>query len=179
MTGQKAKTMAAVVLAAAAVACGGAKRGDTMVPGSSASARIGTGGGTLQTESGVTVIVPANALSTEREVRVVESEHRQGEARHISVEPADLTLSVPMRVRVKAEDGNARDERLVEIEHAGELEIEHAIENEHEDEVEHAREVEIGHGAELEQREARTCNPACDASSECDDGTCKPHGGNR
>jgi len=78
---------------------------------------------------------------------------------------------------MSSDDGNASDEKMVEIDHGGSGEVEVEVENEHEVEAEHGREVEVEHLGEFELRPAKACTPACGAGLECDDGLCKPHGG--
>lgn len=160
-----AKAAAVVVAAAGLAACGG---------GPQATGKIGPAGGTVAA-AGVRLSIPAGALSREVQVQVNELPRREGEPRRIHLGPDDTTLARPATLVVTSDDGNAADERLVEIEHQGELEVEHGLETERHDEVEHGREAEIEHLGEFELREARTCDVACDAGFECDDGLCKAH----
>jgi len=120
--------------------------------------------------------VSPGALSKETQISVSELPSGEGE-RRIEIEPSGLALATPSTLRVRSDDGNAHDERLVEIEHSASGEVEHSMTGEVENEVEHAREVEIHHLGTFEDRPARSCTPACDAGLECDDGVCKPHGG--
>lgn len=157
-------------------ACGGGSAGGSGAGGgSSASALVGPSGGTISTGS-VTLSVSPGALSRETQVSVSELPSGEG-ARRIEIEPSGLALGVPSMLRVRSDDGNAHDERLVEIQHSGSGEVEHSLTGEMENEVEHSREVEIEHFGTFEDRHARTCTPTCDAGLECDDGVCKPHGG--
>lgn len=159
---------AAVVMAAAATvtACGGA----------ATSSKVGPAGGTVAA-AGVSVTFPAGALSKEIEVSVIELPRREGEGRRVHVGPDDTVLALPATLRISSDDGNASDEKMVEIEHRGGLEIEHGIETERHHAGEHAREAEVRHLGEYEVRHARACAVACGAGLECDDGVCKPHGG--
>ena len=160
------RTAMAAVVTAALTACGGGSSG----------ARIGPEGGTVTTPTGVRLVIPAGALTGMTEIQVSEAPRHEGEPRHIEIEPHGLPLAVPGTLSVRSDDGNAADEKMVEIEHGPEMEIEHGLETEHHNEVEHGREAEIEHLGEFEVRDARVCDPACDAGLECDDGVCKPHG---
>jgi hypothetical protein len=160
------RTVAVVVAAAGLAACGG---------GRSASATVGPAGGTVATSSGVTLRVPPGAVPASVELRVVEPLRGEGQARRVRVEPLGVSFASPVTISIRSEDGDASDEKLVEIEHQGEVEVEHGIETERHDEAEHEREAEIGHSGEFEVRHAHVCDPGCDAGFECDDGLCKPH----
>lgn len=160
-----AKAAVVVVAAAGLAACGG---------GPASSGRIGPAGGTVAA-AGVKVSFPAGALSRETQIEVSELPRREGEPRRVHVGPDDTVLSTPARIVVSSDDGNASDEKLVEIEHGAEGEIEHGLEGERHHEVEHGREAEIRHLGEFELREARVCTPGCDVGFECDDGLCKVH----
>lgn len=165
--------MALLVVGAVAVsACGGAARNGG---GSSASAVVGPAGGTIST-AGVTLAVSPGALSTGTQITVSELPSGEGE-RRIEIEPRGLALGASATLTVRSDDGDAHDERLVELEQSAAGEVEHAIAGEVENEVEHAREAEIDHLGTFEDRPARTCAPACDTGLECDDGACVPHGG--
>jgi hypothetical protein len=167
--------MAALVVGAVAVsACGGAA-GNGGGSAASASASVGPAGGTISTGA-VTLRVSPGAVSSQTEITVSELPSGEGE-RRIEIEPRGLALGASATLTVRSDDGNAHDERLVELEHSAMGEVEHALEGEVENEVEHAREAEIHHLGTFEDRPARACTPACDAGLECDDGVCKPHGG--
>ena len=163
-----------MVVGVALPACGGAGSNNARA-GSSSSAMIGPDGGTVSA-GGATLVVSKGALSKETEITVSELPSGEGE-RRIEIEPAGLVLGAASKLSVRSDDGNATDERLVEIEHGPEGEVEHAITGEVENEVEHAREAEIEHLGTFEDRPAHACTPACDVGLECDDGVCKPHGG--
>jgi hypothetical protein len=160
-----AKAAVVVVAAAGLTACGG---------GPASSGKIGPAGGTVAA-AGVKVSFPAGALSKETQIEVSELPRREGEPRRVHVGPDDTALSKPATIVMSSDDGNASDEKLVEIEHGAEGEIEHGIETERHDEAEHGREAEIEHLGEFELREAKVCDPGCDAGFECDDGLCKAH----
>ena len=161
-----AKAAVAVSMAAGLAACGA---------GQSHSSKIGPGGGTVAA-AGVKVTFPAGALSQETQIEVTELEHdAQGHRVHIG--PDDVSLGKPVSISMSSDDGNASDEKMVEIDHGGSGEVEVEVENEHEVEAEHGREVEVEHLGEFELRPAKACTPACGAGLECDDGLCKPHGG--
>jgi hypothetical protein len=108
-------------------------------------------------------------------VTVTELPRGEGETRRVRIEPADARLGRPVTVRISSDDGNAADEKMVEIEHGPEGEIEHGIETERHRESEHAREAEVEHLGEFELRHARVCSAECGAGFECDDGVCKLH----
>jgi len=149
------------LLALALAACGGAD---------SSSGRIGAAGGTITTQSGARLDIPAGALSRETEVRLREVEPRNGAQVRIEVElPEALRLAA--RISVKTED--SAHHKLVQIEN----EVEHGIETERHNEVEHAREAAVKSGGTFELRHSAVCSTACGAGLECDDGVCKPHGG--
>lgn len=159
--------MAVVLMAAAATACGG---------GVAHSGTVGPAGGTV-TGAGIAVAFPAGALSKEIVVSLTELPRGEGEGRRVHVGPDDTVLAKPVTITMRSDDGNAGDEKMVEIEHGAEGEIEHGLETERHDEVEHAREAEVHHLGEFELRDAKVCDPGCDAGFECDDGVCKLHGG--
>lgn len=160
----------ATVLATALAACGGSAG----TPGTTTtSSVVGPQGGAISTASGFTLSVPAGALSREVEIQVHESRPDDGALHRIELEPHDMALAVPAHVSMhhSADDSSSK---MVEMEN----EVEHAMENEHENEVEHAREGEIHHLGVIEIRHQRTCVQPCGTGLECDDGLCKPHGGN-
>jgi hypothetical protein len=133
------------------------------------SKSIGAAGGSVSTASGITLRVPAGALSSQTEVRLVETEPRSGAMARVEIEPRGLALAVPATLSFRVEDGNVR---LAEIEHGPEGEVRHELEKrrgagEVEVEVEHLAEVEMEHGL--------TCAAECGAGFECDDGVCKVH----
>jgi hypothetical protein len=161
-----AKVAVAMVAAAGLTACGG---GVVQKAGN-----VGPAGGTVVAE-GVRVTFPAGALSRETQIEVTELPRREGEPKRVHVGPDDASLAKPATIVMKSDDGNASDEKLVEIEHGAEGEIEHGIEVERHDEIEHGREAEVHHLGEFELREAKTCDVACGAGLECDDGVCKAH----
>jgi len=128
---------------------------------------IGPAGGAVSTPSGITLRVPAGALARETEIRIVESEPESGKMARVSLEPRGLVLAAPATVAFKVEDRNVR---LAEVEHGAEGEIRTELEKhrgagEVEVEVEHLGEIEMEHGL--------TCDAACGAGLECDDGVCK------
>src|SRR5512138_354503 len=133
------------VLAVAAVAmsaCGGGAGGSGASGsggGSSTAAVVGPSGGTVSTGA-VTLTVSPGALSKETQISVTELPSGEGQ-RRIELEPRDLALAAPSRLSVRSDDGNAHDERLVEIEHSSSGEIEHSMTGEVENEVEHTRQV--------------------------------------
>jgi hypothetical protein len=157
--------VAVVVAAAALAACGG---------GMDSSGKIGPAGGAV-TAAGVRVSFPPGALSKETQVTVTELPRREGESRRVHIGPDDTVLSKPATVVIRSDDGDASDEKLVEIEHGVEGEIEHGLETERHDEAEHGREAEVHHLGEFELRHARVCDVACGVGFECDDGICKVH----
>jgi hypothetical protein len=167
MTLRTVAKAAVVVVAATVAACGGGA-------GDSASGQIGPAGGAV-TAAGVRVSFPAGALSKETQVTVTELPRREGEPRRVHIGPDDASLSKPATVMVSSDDGDASDEKLVEIEHGTEGEVEHALETERNDAAEHGREAEVEHLGEFELRHAKVCDPGCDVGFECDDGLCKPH----
>jgi hypothetical protein len=133
------------------------------------STTIGAAGGTVTTPSGITLRVPAGALSQPTELKLVETQPRDGAMARVELEPRDVAFAVPVSVSFKVEDGNVR---LSEVEHGPEGEVRHALEKRrHAGEVE----VEVEHGAELEMEHGLTCDVACGAGFECDDGVCKVH----
>ena len=172
-------TIRMAVMAAAAVAisaCGGGAAGNGgSGGGSSTAAVIGPNGGTVSA-GGVTLSVSAGALSKDTQISVTELPSSEGH-RRIEIEPGGLALGVPSRLSVRSDDGNAHDERLVELDRSGSGEVEHSLTGESENETEHSREAEIEHLGTFEDRPALACTPACGAGLECDDGVCKAHGG--
>ncbi|MCM2333764.1 MAG: hypothetical protein NDI82_07435 [Anaeromyxobacteraceae bacterium] len=135
----------------------------------SSSSSIGADGGTVTTASGITLRVPAGALSTQTEVRLLETQPRDGAMARVEVEPRDLALAVPATLSFEVEDGNVR---LSEIEHGPEGEIRHELEKRrHTGEVE----VEVHRGGEIEMEHGLACEVECGAGFECDDGVCKVH----
>jgi len=155
------KTILSTLFAFTLAACGGS---------GSSSGRIGAAGGTITTQSGARLDIPAGALSREVEVHLREVEPGNGAKARIEVEPHDMTLQLAARISVKTED--SAQHKLVEIEN----EVEHGIETERHNELEHAREAAVKHGGTFELRHAAVCATACGAGLECDDGVCKPHG---
>jgi hypothetical protein len=130
---------------------------------------IGATGGTLSTQSGITLRVPAGAVSSPTDIRLVETPPRQGAMARIELEPRGLVLAVPATLAFKVEDGNVR---LAEIEHGPQGEARRALEKRrHTGEVE----IELEHLAEVEMEHGLTCDVACDAGFECDDGVCQAH----
>jgi hypothetical protein len=125
--------------------------------------------------AGVTVRIPAGALSSEVQIEVTDISH-DAKGHKVHIGPDDAKLSKAASIEIASDDGNAADEKLVEIDHSAgtEAEVEVEIENEHQVEAEHAREVEVEHLGEFELRPAKTCAPACGAGTHCDDGVCKP-----
>jgi len=158
------KTSFAAVLSLAALvsACSG---------GSSKSTTIGAAGGFLTTSSGITLTVPAGALARETEVRVVETQPRDGAMARVALEPANLALAAPATVAFKVEDGNVR---LSEIEHGPEGEVRHGLEK-HRHGGRGEVEVEVHRLGEIEMEHGLTCDAACGTGFECDDGVCKAH----
>jgi hypothetical protein len=133
------------------------------------STSIGAAGGSVTTRSGITLRVPAGALSQPTELRIVESQPRDGAMARVELEPKDVAFAVPVSLGFKVDDGNVK---LSEVEHGPEGEVRHALEKQrHAGEVE----VELEHGAEIEMEHGLTCEVACGAGFECDDGLCKVH----
>jgi hypothetical protein len=133
------------------------------------STSIGAAGGSVTTQSGITLRVPAGALSQPTELRIVESQPRDGAMARVELEPKDVAFAVPVSLGFKVDDGNVK---LSEVEHGPEGEVRHALEKQrHAGEVE----VELEHGAEIEMEHGLTCEVACGAGFECDDGLCKVH----
>ena len=155
-----------VAIATLVTACGGNPR--------SAATVIGPQGGSVTTESGVTLKVAPGALASATQVTVSEAAPRAGALRRIEVEPRGMALAAPAVISVKVE-GDSTTMKLVEIEHAAEGEVEHAIETERHNGRDNARQAEIEHLGTFEVRGAASCDVACDAGFECDDGACKPH----
>ncbi|HET9552492.1 MAG TPA: hypothetical protein VFP50_05945 [Anaeromyxobacteraceae bacterium] len=150
----------ALSFAALVSACSGSSR---------SQGSIGTAGGSVRTASGITLSVPAGALKSETEIRIVESEPQAGKMAQIELEPHGLQLDKPATLSFKTDDPNVK---LAEVEHGPEGEVrtelqKHDGAGEVEVEVEHLGEVEMEHGA--------ACDPACGSGMECDDGVCKPH----
>jgi hypothetical protein len=160
-----AAKVAVVTVAAGLAACGG---------GAASSDKVGPAGGTVAA-AGVRLSFPSGALSSEVQIQVTELPRREGEPRRVHVGPDDTVLAKPATLVVMSDDGDAADERLVEIEHGAEGEVEHGLETERHDEAEHGREAEIEHLGEFELRHAKVCDPGCGAGFECDDGVCKLH----
>jgi hypothetical protein len=160
-----AKAAVVMVAAAGLTACGG---------GQASSSKVGPAGGTVATAS-VRVSFPPGALSKETQIEVTELPRSAGEPKRIHVGPDDTPLAKPATVVMMSDDGNAADEKLVEIDHSAQGEVEHGLETERHDAVEHGREAEVEHLGEFELREAKTCDVACGAGFECDDGLCKAH----
>jgi hypothetical protein len=152
-------TLAAVLTLAA---CGSSK---------SASAKIGPQGGILATRSGLQLAVPAGALSQEVEIQLHDAAPHDGAVARIEMEPKGLKLGGKARVSVKLSDDSPM--KLVEIEDG--TEAEHALENEQENQVEHSREAQMDHLGTVELRHQHSCDVACDAGMECDDGVCQVH----
>ena len=135
----------------------------------STSSSIGAAGGSVTTPTGITLRVPAGALSQQTELRIVESQPRDGAMARVELEPHDLALAVPATLSFKVEDGNVK---LSEVEHGAEGEVRTELEkHRHTGEVE----VEVEHLGEIEMEHGLTCDVACDAGFECDDGVCQPH----
>ena len=133
------------------------------------SKSIGAAGGSISTASGITLRVPAGALSQPTDVTIVESAPRDGTMARVSLQPAGLALAAPATLSFKVEDGNVK---LAEVEHGPEGEVRTELEkHRHTGEVE----VEVEHLGEVEMEHGLTCQVACDAGFECDDGACKPH----
>jgi len=133
------------------------------------SKSIGAAGGSISTASGITLRVPAGALSQPTEVTIVESAPRDGTMARVSLQPAGLTLAAPATLTFKVEDGNVK---LAEVEHGPEGEVRTELEkHRHAGEVE----VEVEHLGEVEMEHGLTCEVACDAGFECDDGVCQAH----
>jgi hypothetical protein len=137
--------------------------------GARTSTAIGPAGGSVSTPSGITLRVPAGALDRQAEVRIVESEPEGGKMARVTLEPRGLALAAPATVTFKVEDGNVK---VTEVEHGAEGEIRTELEK-------HRGagqvEVEVHHLGEIEMEHGLTCEVACGAGFECDDGACKPH----
>lgn len=126
-----------VGLALAATGCGaGVKQ---------ATATVGASGGALTLGNGVTVTLPAGALTRDTAVTVRELE--VGGQRHLELEPRGLALAVRGQVEVRIRDGVELGTLHVrEDGQRGELEAGRR----HEDAARHALELEIEHLGELE-----------------------------
>jgi hypothetical protein len=159
-----------LVLSSILAACGGSA-------GSSGGTVIGPAGGTVQA-AGVTLTVAPGAVKSPTEFQIVEDHPKDGSARRFEIEPRGLALAVPSKLEVEVEKVDSSTMKMVEMEKSeteGETEVEHGIENEVDDNADNAREAEIDHTGTFEVREARVCDPGCDAASHCDDGVCKPN----
>jgi hypothetical protein len=133
------------------------------------STSIGAAGGSVTTQSGITLRVPAGALSRSTELRLVETQPRDGAMARVEIEPRDVAFAVPATLGFKVEDGNVR---ISEVEHGPEGEVRTELEKRrHAGEVE----VELEHGAEVELEHGLACDVACGTGFECDDGVCKVH----
>jgi hypothetical protein len=132
---------------------------------------IGTRGGVLSTASGVTLHIAPGALAAPTEIRIVESQPRDGAMARLEVEPHGLALAVPATLTFRVEDGNVK---VSEIEHGAEGEVRHALAKTRHD-ASGEVEVEVEHLAEVELEHGLTCEVACDAGFECDDGVCQAH----
>ncbi|MBK9515968.1 MAG: hypothetical protein IPO09_01195 [Anaeromyxobacter sp.] len=130
---------------------------------------IGAAGGSVSTQSGITLRVPAGALSTQTEVRLVEAEPGGGAMARVALQPAGLALAAPATLTFRVDDANVR---LSEVEHGPEGEVRHELEKRrHAGEVE----VEVHRLGEVEMEHGLTCAAECGAGLECDDGVCKVH----
>jgi len=99
----------------------------------------------------------------------VESEPESGKMARVTLEPRGLALSAPATLTFKVDDGNVR---LAVVEHGPEGEVRTELEKHRgAGEVE----VEVHHLGELEMEHGLTCDVACGAGFECDDGLCKAH----
>jgi hypothetical protein len=157
------RTPLALCFASILAACSGAAS-------PSSAGTIDAAGGSLRTESGITLTVPPGALARETEIRIVESEPAEGKMARVVLEPRGLALAAPATVAFEVEDRNVV---VTEIEHGPEGEVRREMEKrngtgEVEVEVEHLGELEVEHGL--------ICDPGCGDGLECDDGVCKPHG---
>jgi hypothetical protein len=137
--------------------------------GSHTQSSIGAAGGSVSTASGITLRVPAGALSSETQIQIVESEPQDGAMARVDLEPKGLQLEKPATLSFKTDDANVK---VAEVEHGPEGEVrtelaKHDGQGEVEVEVEHLGEVEMEHGM--------ACDPACGTGMECDDGVCKAH----
>lgn len=130
---------------------------------------VGAAGGTITTRTGITLSVPAGALSHETELRIVESEPGHGAMARVSLEPRGLALAAPVTLAFRLDDRNVR---VSEVEHGPQGEVRTELERRH-----HGAEVEVEleHLGELEVEHGLTCEVACDAGFECDDGACQVH----
>jgi hypothetical protein len=150
----------ALSLASLVSACAGGAR---------TSGTVGPAGGTITSASGVSLRIPAGALSQPTELRLVETEPGSGEMERIQIEPNDLKLALPASLTFKVQDGNVR---LAEVEHGPEGEVKTELEKHRHDSLGEV-EVEVEHGAEVEMEHGAACATACDTGFECDDGVCK------
>jgi len=133
------------------------------------STPVGAAGGSVSTASGITLRVPAGALSTPTDLRIVERQPNDGAMARIELEPRGLVLAVPATLTFKVDDGNVK---LSEVEHAASGEVHHGLsKHRHAGEVE----VQVEQLGELEMEHGLTCQVACDAGFECDDGVCQAH----
>ena len=138
-----------------------------------ASCGGGYGGKSAPPASTVTLRVAPGALQAATAVTVTETEAHHGALRRVELEPRGLALSTPSRISIKV-SGDSSTMKLVEIEDAAGGEVEHALETERHNGTDNARQAEIEHLGTFEVRGAASCEVACDAGSECDDGVCKP-----
>jgi hypothetical protein len=133
------------------------------------STSVGAAGGSVTTQSGITLLVPAGALSQPTALRIVETAPRDGAMARVELEPRGLALAVPATLSFKVEDGNVR---LSEVEHGPEGEVRTELEKRrHAGEVE----VEVHRLGEVEMEHGLACSVECGAGFECDDGLCKVH----
>jgi hypothetical protein len=152
--------VAAAFAFALAAACGSTNQSST--------GRMGPQGGVVTTASGLELSVPAGALASEVEIRVVEAQPRDGALHRFELEPRGLKLAAKARITVR-HSADSGPVKLVEMEN----ETEHAIENEREDASHDSREGEVDHLGIIEMRHQHACATDCGAGFECDDGVCK------
>jgi len=155
-----------ILVAAASIilaACGGGNdKASTVLT-------VGTAGATLKAGA-ATLTIPAGALTTNTQVTLREAEpHHQGRAARVEVEPHGTPLLQPAEISVKVDDNNAKVRMHDDNDDLADTEIEDRNHGVYKTSMSSLGdvEVELEHGA--------TCNPACTAGQECDDGVCKAH----
>lgn len=153
---------AAIVVAVALAACGGAGQPAT-------TQTVGSAGATLKAGSAA-LTIPSGALAQTVQVTLREAEpQHQGRVARVEVEPRGLSLSSPARVSVQLDDSNAKVKMHDANDDLVPVEVEDRNHGVWKTSMSSLGEVEV----ELEHGAA--CTPACTAGQECDDGVCKAH----
>jgi hypothetical protein len=149
-------------------ACGG-----STAPAES-TATIGAAGGTVRAGSAA-LSLPAGSLPSDVQITLrVSDDAGAGRVARIEVEPAGLALAIPALLAFQVDDSNVRVRVIhveAEAEHLGRVELEDRLHHRWKTSLDR-----LGH-LEIEVEHARACSVACGAGLECDDGVCKPHGG--